>query len=88
MACSARTRWPGSLLREASERVGRPLGDSAVRASIGLGTTDEHVERLIAGGAGVGGSGLKAGNPLRTQPPSTGTPMRKLPRRRTGEISR
>jgi len=35
------------LLREASERLGQPLGDTAVRASIGLGTTNEHVERLI-----------------------------------------
>jgi selenocysteine lyase/cysteine desulfurase len=37
------------LLREASERIGRPLGDSAVRASIGLGSTHDHVERLIGG---------------------------------------
>ncbi len=35
------------LLREAAERVGRPLGTSAVRASIGIGSTDEHVERLV-----------------------------------------
>jgi selenocysteine lyase/cysteine desulfurase len=37
------------LLAEASTRLGRPLGGSAVRASIGLGTTPEHVERLLAG---------------------------------------
>ncbi|HEY2669430.1 MAG TPA: aminotransferase class V-fold PLP-dependent enzyme [Rugosimonospora sp.] len=37
------------LLAEASTRLGRPLGGSAVRASIGLGTTAEHVERLLAG---------------------------------------
>jgi selenocysteine lyase/cysteine desulfurase len=37
------------LLAGASARAGCPLGDYAVRASIGLGSTAEHVERLIAG---------------------------------------
>ncbi|GAA5187046.1 aminotransferase class V-fold PLP-dependent enzyme [Rugosimonospora acidiphila] len=37
------------LLAEASARLGRPLGGSAVRASIGLGTTPEHIDRLLAG---------------------------------------
>ncbi len=37
------------LLAEASTRLGRSLGGSAVRASIGLGTTAEHVSRLLAG---------------------------------------
>ncbi|WP_203919312.1 aminotransferase class V-fold PLP-dependent enzyme [Rugosimonospora africana] len=37
------------LLGEASARLGLPLGGTAVRASIGLGTTPEHVDRLLAG---------------------------------------
>jgi selenocysteine lyase/cysteine desulfurase len=37
------------LLAEASQRAGQPLGDNAVRASIGLGTTQEQVDRLIIG---------------------------------------
>jgi len=37
------------LLGQASARAGRPLGDYAVRASLGIGTTTEHVERLITG---------------------------------------
>jgi len=37
------------LLDDAAARAGRPLGDSAVRASVGLGTTPEHVDRLVAG---------------------------------------
>ncbi|MFZ0047892.1 MAG: aminotransferase class V-fold PLP-dependent enzyme [Streptosporangiaceae bacterium] len=37
------------LLAGASERAGQPLGDYAVRASLGLGTTTEHVDRLITG---------------------------------------
>jgi selenocysteine lyase/cysteine desulfurase len=37
------------LLADASARAGRPLGDHAVRASIGIGTTAEHVDRLITG---------------------------------------
>jgi selenocysteine lyase/cysteine desulfurase len=37
------------LLAEAGERAGQPLGENAVRASIGIGSTGEHVERLIAG---------------------------------------
>ncbi|HXW47685.1 MAG TPA: aminotransferase class V-fold PLP-dependent enzyme [Streptosporangiaceae bacterium] len=37
------------LLAEASERAGQPLGDYAVRASMGIGSTAEHVERLITG---------------------------------------
>jgi selenocysteine lyase/cysteine desulfurase len=37
------------LLAEASERAGQPLGDHAVRASIGIGSTAEHVDRLISG---------------------------------------
>ncbi len=37
------------LLAEAGERAGRPLGENAVRASIGIGSTAEHVERLLLG---------------------------------------
>ncbi len=37
------------LLADARRRLGRPLGDTAVRASIGVGTTAEHVDRLLAG---------------------------------------
>jgi len=37
------------LLAGASERAGCPLGDYAVRASLGLGSTAEHVDRLITG---------------------------------------
>jgi selenocysteine lyase/cysteine desulfurase len=37
------------LLAEAGERAGQPLGDYAVRASIGIGSTAEHVERLVHG---------------------------------------
>jgi selenocysteine lyase/cysteine desulfurase len=37
------------LLREASDRLGEPLGDGAVRASLGLGTRPEYIERLICG---------------------------------------
>jgi selenocysteine lyase/cysteine desulfurase len=37
------------LLDDAGRRVGRPLGGGAVRASIGLGTTEDHVDRLVAG---------------------------------------
>jgi selenocysteine lyase/cysteine desulfurase len=37
------------LLAEASERAGQPLGDYAVRASMGIGSTAEHVDRLITG---------------------------------------
>jgi selenocysteine lyase/cysteine desulfurase len=37
------------LLDEASARLERPLGDTAVRASLGLGTTTEHVDRLLTG---------------------------------------
>jgi selenocysteine lyase/cysteine desulfurase len=37
------------LLAEASERAGQPLGDYAVRASIGIGSTAEHVDRLLVG---------------------------------------
>jgi selenocysteine lyase/cysteine desulfurase len=37
------------LLAEASERAGQPLGDYAVRASMGIGSTTEHVERLLTG---------------------------------------
>jgi selenocysteine lyase/cysteine desulfurase len=37
------------LLAEASERAGQPLGENAVRASIGIGSTAEHVDRLITG---------------------------------------
>lgn len=36
------------LLAEASARVGRPLPPTAVRASIGLGTTADDVDRLVA----------------------------------------
>ncbi|MEU8261694.1 aminotransferase class V-fold PLP-dependent enzyme [Micromonospora sp. NPDC048999] len=37
------------LLADSSARLGQPLGDTAVRVSIGLGTTVEHVDRLLAG---------------------------------------
>jgi selenocysteine lyase/cysteine desulfurase len=37
------------LLAEAGERAGQPLGENAVRASIGIGSTAEHVERLLRG---------------------------------------
>lgn len=37
------------LLAEAAERIGRRLPTAAVRASIGLGSTEEHVDRLVAG---------------------------------------
>ena len=37
------------LLEDASGRVGHDLGASAVRASIGLGSTAAHVDKLIAG---------------------------------------
>ncbi len=37
------------LLAEASQRAGQPLGENAVRASVGLGSVAEHVDRLIAG---------------------------------------
>jgi selenocysteine lyase/cysteine desulfurase len=56
------------LLAEASARSGHPLGDTAVRASIGLGTTAEHVDRLLAGLAT-----LPAAAPV-PSPPAAGTP--------------
>lgn len=37
------------LLQEASDRLGEPVGDGAVRASLGLGTRPEYIERLIRG---------------------------------------
>jgi len=37
------------LLARASGRLGRSVGDTAVRASIGLGSTAEHVDRLLGG---------------------------------------
>ncbi len=37
------------LLGEAATRLGRPLPGTAVRASIGLGTTVEHIDRLLTG---------------------------------------
>nr|WP_205863067.1 aminotransferase class V-fold PLP-dependent enzyme [Planosporangium thailandense] len=37
------------LLDEASARLGRPLTGGAVRASIGIGSTAEHIDRLLAG---------------------------------------
>jgi selenocysteine lyase/cysteine desulfurase len=37
------------LLDDASQRVGQDLGSSAVRASIGLGTTEAHIDELITG---------------------------------------
>lgn len=37
------------LLAGAERRAGRPLGDAAVRASVGFGTATEHVDRLLAG---------------------------------------
>lgn len=36
------------LLTEASARIGRPLPTTVVRASIGLGTTADDIDRLIA----------------------------------------
>ncbi|HEY2794536.1 MAG TPA: aminotransferase class V-fold PLP-dependent enzyme, partial [Micromonosporaceae bacterium] len=36
------------LLADASARTGLTLGDTAVRASIGLGTTVEHIDRLLS----------------------------------------
>lgn len=41
------------LLADASARVGADLGTSAVRASVGLGSTVAHVDRLLAGVAEV-----------------------------------
>jgi len=35
------------LIEASAARCGGPVADSAVRASIGLGTTDEHVDRLV-----------------------------------------
>jgi selenocysteine lyase/cysteine desulfurase len=46
-----------NLLARAAARLGRPVGDTAVRASIGLGTTGEHVDRLLAGLRGLPWSG-------------------------------
>ena len=37
------------LLADAGERIGRPLGASAVRASLGLGSTTADVDRLLVG---------------------------------------
>jgi selenocysteine lyase/cysteine desulfurase len=37
------------LLGEASTRARKPLGDNAVRASIGIGSTAEHIDRLVTG---------------------------------------
>ena len=37
------------LLAAAGARAGQPLGDYAVRASLGLGSTAEHVDRLVTG---------------------------------------
>ncbi len=37
------------LLAEAGQRAGQPLGENAVRASIGLGSTAEHIDRLLLG---------------------------------------
>jgi selenocysteine lyase/cysteine desulfurase len=49
------------LLAEAGERAGSPLGENAVRASIGIGTTAEHVERLLLGVAELSGPDPAAG---------------------------
>jgi selenocysteine lyase/cysteine desulfurase len=43
------------LLAEAGERAGQPLGENAIRASIGIGSTAEHVERLLTGVADLTG---------------------------------
>jgi selenocysteine lyase/cysteine desulfurase len=43
------------LLAEAGDRAGRPLGENAVRASIGIGSTAEHVDRLLLGVAELTG---------------------------------
>jgi selenocysteine lyase/cysteine desulfurase len=37
------------LLADASDRAGCPLGEFAVRASFGIGTTAEHIDRLLTG---------------------------------------
>ncbi len=37
------------LLGEASARLRRPVGEGAVRVSVGLGTTVEHIDRLLTG---------------------------------------
>jgi selenocysteine lyase/cysteine desulfurase len=39
-------------------------GGAAVRASIGLGTTDEHVDRLLAALAVLSGAGSREREPL------------------------
>lgn len=44
------------LLDDASQRLGRPLRGGAVRASLGLGSTEEDVDRLLAGVAELTGS--------------------------------
>ena len=49
------------LMGEASARTGWSLGDNAVRASIGLGTTTEHVDRLLAGIGELVGTGATVG---------------------------
>ena len=43
------------LLDEAAVRIGRPLSGGAVRASLGLGSTAEDVDRLLTGLADIGG---------------------------------
>ncbi|MGC9666123.1 aminotransferase class V-fold PLP-dependent enzyme [Planosporangium sp. 12N6] len=52
------------LLDEASARLGRPLTGGAVRASIGIGTTTEHVDRLLAGLRELAGASHRRGAPL------------------------
>jgi selenocysteine lyase/cysteine desulfurase len=44
------------LLAEAGDRTGAELGASAVRASLGLGSTDKDVDQLLAGVAELAGS--------------------------------
>jgi selenocysteine lyase/cysteine desulfurase len=48
------------LLAEAGQRAGQPLGENAVRASIGIGSSAEHVERLVAGVAELARPGTTA----------------------------
>jgi selenocysteine lyase/cysteine desulfurase len=37
------------LLADAAARLGRPTDGYAIRASLGIGTTAEHVDRLLHG---------------------------------------
>jgi selenocysteine lyase/cysteine desulfurase len=61
------------LLAGASARTGADLGASAVRASLGLGSTGEHVERLLTGLADLAGTADRGGDYPRTASSSCGT---------------